>query len=743
MMRKYGIVCVLLAAFGLSLTAQVRYGGKPLPPVLTRSFQNRPFEEMPAFDLEAELRDDALNRSDLRGGYRFAYKFMTHFNRANSGDSFTLADGTRVWLLGIRSRGAVSINVLFTEYELPEGAQVFLYNASRTQVLGAFDHRNNSELGLLPVSPVQGDELIIEYHEPARAAFPGRLTVGEVNHGYRNLEGYEPGGDRSDYACMASPPCFGEGEYATISRSTVLLTIDGVTACTGVMVNNTQNDGKPYLLTASHCLNKDFSVKNPDYEAVAGRIICFFNYTSPTCDTLRRGTEEMSVASALYRAVNEKSDMALLELLQAPPPYYQPFYAGWTLEENGGTPPFAGIHHPRASMKRINIFRENLSLKTFNIGEVMEFYKDAHWNVGRWNEGSTDAGSSGSPLFDSAYRLTGYLSGGRSTCASPVDDYYAAVFKAWSPSDNVQEQLKAWLDPNESGLTILDGLDPYADNPSYRLSNIGEMKRQDSITVTKLPPPAGGNLFGVNSLGTTEYAEEYQVPENAQIDGVYFVTPAVADTERLDVEVTVYTGDEKPQTLLHTEVFLPTYLEQSVLDSSFIETEKWLNRAQESFIRFSQPLVVSGTFYIGYKIKAPENSSFTVYNLPPGQTTRNTAWINKQGEWVKASSHPQLPFNSSLFIDPVIHYTKDSSNDTLDRESGVKVWVDASRDRVHILFPQADSGTCRLYATGGQLLQEYLFGGSEAVVPVPGLHPGIYIIQVRGNKFSHTQKIFL
>jgi hypothetical protein len=697
---------------------------------------------MPPFDLEDELRREASTAGDLRSGYRFAYKFMTNLGRHNSGSSFLLPDGVQVWMLGIRSKGALSINVLFSEYELPEGAQVFLYNSSRTHVLGAFNHLNNSQLGILPVAPVHGDELIIEYHEPARAAFPGRLTVGEVNHGYRSLQGYEPSGDRDEYACMASPLCLdGDRDYAGLSRSVVLLAIDGVTACTGVMLNNTLNDGTPYLLTASHCLNKDFSVENPDYEAVAGRIICFFNYASPTCDPLMRGTEEMSVASAIYRAVNENVDMALVELAEAPPPYYQPYYAGWNLDANGGRPPYAGIHHPRASVKRISFAEGSLAAKTFDIPQT-SFYRDAHWNVAAWDAGSTDAGSSGSPLFDSTLCVVGFLSGGRSTCNDPVDDYYASFTKAWDASDAPHEQLKSWLDPSGSAPQSLGGLDPYAANPCYRLSNVASLR--DSISVTELPSPASGNLFGVNSLQTLEYAEEYRLTGDAQLEGIYCVTPAIADLPgSLEVEITVYQGAQSPQTLLHTEPFRPAYLEMSLIDSAVMATEKRLNREQESFVRFAQPVGVSGVFYVGYRIQAPSNSTFAVYNLSQGMTTRNTAWINNKGQWIKASSHPQTPFHTSLFIDPVVSYRSDSSSEQIAGDPSVRIWVDPARERIHVLLPQDDSGVCTLYSTGGQRLQENVFDGSETFVPASGLHPGIYILQVRGHKFRHTQKLFL
>jgi hypothetical protein len=741
-MEKLTAILLFVTLFINTAPAQVGHGGKPLPFAATKSYQDGMFEEMPSFDVEKERRADASNENNLRGGYRFAYKFMTHFNRSNSGASFVLPDGTKVWMLGIRSRGALSLNLLFSEYELPEGAQVFLYNSSRTQVVGAFNHLNNSEQGLLPVSPLQGDELVVEYQEPARASFPGRLTVGEVNHGYRSLKGYEPGDDRKEYDCMPSPPCFGEnGAYALVSRSVVLLTIDGVTACTGVMVNNALNDGKPYLLTASHCLNKDFTVKNPDYEAVAGRIVCFFNYTSPTCDALMRGTEEMSVASALCRAVNEKNDLALLELLESPPAYYQPYYAGWTIDEHGGTPPYAGIHHPRASVKRINLSAGNLTLRNL---DIQPFSKNVHWNVARWDTGSTDRGSSGSPLFDSAYRVVGYLSGGYSTCNAPVDDYYAALFKAWSPSADDTGSLKRWLDPSGSNPLSVDGLDPYAEAPCYRLSNIGGMKWQDSISIAELPSPADGNMFGINSLQTTEYAEEYQIAENAQIDGVYLVTPALADpVGSLEVEIAVYRGSDQPQSLLHSEKFYPAYQELSSADSTFTQTAKRLNRAQESFVRFSKPVDVSGAFYVGYKIKAPANSSFAVYNLPEGLSARNTAWVNNKGRWIKASAHPLKPFNASLFIDPVIHYVNDTSRKNPEA-SQARVWVDASRSRIHILLPPGgETVACRLYSTTGQLIQENLVDGSGATIPASGFHPGIYVIQLRGNKVFHTQKIIL
>ena len=136
----YIVFLLTMLSFQGNLKAQVSHGGRPLPLSLMRSTNGQMFKEMPPFDVQEELRIDSLNESDLRSGFRFAYKFITDYNRYNSGVTFTGPDGTRVWRLGIYSPGALSINVLFTEYELPEGAQLFLYNEDQTQILLSLIH---------------------------------------------------------------------------------------------------------------------------------------------------------------------------------------------------------------------------------------------------------------------------------------------------------------------------------------------------------------------------------------------------------------------------------------------------------------------------------------------------------------------------------------------------------------------------------------------------------------------------
>lgn len=460
-MAKHFIIYFGLCLFlSVSVKAQISHGGQPLPLTATKSQTEDLFITMPPFDLAEQLRLDSLEATDLLSGFRFAYKFMTDYTPENSGVRFILPDGTKVWRLGIRSEGALSLNIMFSKYHLPEGARVFLYNSNQSEVLGSFNHLNNSERAILPVAPIGGDELIVEYQEPAGVAFPGKLAIGEVNHGYRNFRVSEPQPDFTAFECMPVIACYQDSttRYDTIERSVVLMIINGTTGCTGTLVNNTANDGKPYLLTASHCLNNQFQIKNPDYEEVAGNIVCYFNYNSPQCSPVEPGRTDQTVASAHFRAVNELTDMALLELQDTPPADYRVYYAGWNAQDVG-TAPYTCIHHPGGSLKRLNLAEGDVELTSYKI-QVADFNENSHWKVARWATGCTAGGSSGSPLFDGDNRVIGGLTGGASSCLNPAEDFFFSIQKSWSEPADSSKQLKCWLDPVGVAAPVCAGMDP-------------------------------------------------------------------------------------------------------------------------------------------------------------------------------------------------------------------------------------------------------------------------------------------
>lgn len=741
------LFCILLL-MAVSSNAQISYGGKPLP-FSERTLKSAPlnlYMEMPAFDIEAELRVDSLTQTDFRSGFRFAYKFMTDFTRANSGTSFMLEDGTKVWRLGIKSANAYSINVLFTEYELPEGARVFLYSPDQTQVLGSFTHLNNSELELLPVAPVDGDELIIEYQEPAGAAFPGRLKVGEVNHAYRDFRGGEPGNNLSRFYCMPSPVCYSDTTeaYNEVVRSVVLLIIDGVTQCSGVLVNNSANDGKPYLLTASHCMNGQFTVVNPDYAAIAGTVVSFFNFESPFCKNVIRGNQEQSMASAHFRAVNEKTDMLLLELMEKPPVYYHPYYAGWNVAQNPA-PPFTNVHHPGGSVKRIGLSTKPVRLISYNekLSSSFAFNPNSFWAVDEWSTGSTAGGSSGSPLFDSNYRTIGVLTGGKSTCSQPKDDVFYALYKSWDSGGENNANLKPWLSPGGNASLQCDGFDPYKDYGLAELSNVPANGSRESAEVAYLPASKAGQQFGVNALGINEYAESFESGENMLLCGIYLVTPALQNVSGLKVDVNVYdrSDDGAPAEVLASTAFSPTYTNTKVL-GGFQETAKNLSRPQTSFVKFDAPVSVSSRFFVGYKITALQGDSFTVYSLPRHVLSKNTVWLRYKNAWVENASHPSNPYNAALFVSPVLHKTNNDVSTINIPVERLEIVADKETGRVTVKRP-GNGGKMRyeVFSIDGKLMRNgHIMRDLDWFIMQ---EKGFFIIRIFSEQDSYIAKFVL
>ena len=726
--------------FSLSCTyGQITHGGQPLPFSLTRSTSVDFFEEMPAFDVAEQLRLDSLEYGSLRASNRFAYKFMTDLTPANSGLNYTLADGTKVWRVGIYSPGARSLNLLFTEYELPEGASLFLYDAQQHQVRGAFNNQNNSERGILPVSPIAGERIIVEYQEPSHATFHARLRIGEVNHAYRDLLRLAEPASEPYYSvsCIPSLACsVAEGDpYAEIGKSVVELIIDGMYYCTGSLVNNTSQDGTPYLLTASHCLNRNFSLQNPDYEEIAGRIVAFFNYESPTCSSTMRGTEEMSLASAYCRAVYERTDLALLEFQDMPPVYYRPFYAGWNATKTH-TAPYVCIQHPQGTTKRFSL-TNSIERRDVQIAE-QTFDENSFWYVTDWETGCTAGGSSGSPLFDAEQRIVGVLTGGNSSCTSPSDDFYYALVAAWEPSQESNEQLKYWLTTEDKQATMCNGLNPYGQSAAIRLSNILDNGWQENIEATR--DANNDPLFGLNETGTTEYAEQYMLPTPAILYGCYLVTPAISSRTYPEVEICVYSGNEQPETLLASQRFSPQI--QYIDNEEITWGEKPLTRSQEHFVAFDEPIPLSENLFVSYRINN-ENTSFCVYNIPQGETTANTAWLRVDDTWTPATQHPAGGFATSLFIDPILVYSDGrlTANELLP-VSNEFLFSEPHTHTLHIyLTDEIHTAEFTLYSMRGEQLDRQIISNGQATFSYPQLSTGIYIVNLQINGERKSKKV--
>jgi hypothetical protein len=417
-----------------------------------------PIHTMPGFDLAAIQAEDEINDATKAAPWRFGFKHNTAIT-LDQGTWIDLPGGNKLWQTEIKSPGAMTINLLLEDVSLPEGAHLYLYDKEKTNRVGGYTSRNNREDGLLGTELVHGDHIVVEYFEPAQAAGQGQFTISSVIHGYRSLDrvqndllkGLNDSGD-----CNIDVECpLGTGWENEI-RSVAMIVVNGNGICTGALINNTCEDGRPLFLTANHCLGGS-----------TGSWAFRFNWKSPagteSCATTANSTNpgppyDETANGATVLVSGGQADHALLEIdnmTVQDAETWELFYAGWNHDDTESASNISnamGIHHPRGDLMKI--CREGDAPYHDNTGGA------AVWWIDEWEEGVTEPGSSGSPLFDQNHRIVGQLYGGAAACAGTSNnndyDYYGRLGVSWDLG------ISDHLAPASCGTAplVLDGWDP-------------------------------------------------------------------------------------------------------------------------------------------------------------------------------------------------------------------------------------------------------------------------------------------
>lgn len=368
--------------------------------------------------------------------------------------------GLARWRLRVASSGAHSLSFGFDALSLPANAELYLYTNDGADVQGPYTARRNGRF----VSPlVRGEEAVIEARMPVDEKSQFSLKLTRAFHAFRDLSGKSFSNTTGDSgACEIDIACPVGDNYSQQARSTVLLTIVNGLAeylCSGSLVNNTAEDGSPYVLTANHCGVDD---RNVDQTTV------YFNVQRSDCGGGTAGTVTQNItgAAVLAGTTGKKvTDYTLFELASTPPGSFNAYYAGWDIS---GSAPASGavIHHPAGDDKKISTYTHaangasNVCIGT-GLGCLGGFRIEA-WEV-YWATGTTEEGSSGSGLLNQNKRIVGTLSGGNGGCSGASNnggaDYFARLDQAWTASSVTGATLKSVLDPSGSGKTALDGKD--------------------------------------------------------------------------------------------------------------------------------------------------------------------------------------------------------------------------------------------------------------------------------------------
>jgi hypothetical protein len=376
----------------------------------------------------------------------------------------TTADGRRVWRVRLRSAGAAGMRLRFSNFDVGAG-QVWLHDGS--DVAGPYTGRGIFGDGEFWSATLASEVVTLEY-EPAPEGAAGPtlpFVVRAISHqaaaAERPLDLVAPVPDSSqagtaDY-CQLDPNCYPEWRDTMRSVAQIAYEENGNRyLCSGALVATRDNSRRPYLLTAGHCIHD---------EAAARSLEVYWSYQTAACHADPPGKRESGPsslgASYIASATLDQGDYSLVLLRDTPA---SALFATWDMSDPPQGTSLVGIHHPAGSYKRISFGVRSPDTASSVAGQSAPASRFLQVT---WQNGRTEPGSSGSPLFSAPGVIVGMLSYGPasahlSACQiSPSVDGYGRF-------SNAYQQLRDWFEnlpaaavvpsAGEAAFTLRDGV---------------------------------------------------------------------------------------------------------------------------------------------------------------------------------------------------------------------------------------------------------------------------------------------
>jgi len=726
-MRRIFIITTIIFIWNTLLIAQVGFGGQPLMKVADNGLESSLSQQsIPSkkslINLEPpseEYINSEISSNQKGRPLRFGYPNFVELTPNNSGVLTVLDDGRLYWKLKIRSVGAYSLNVIFDRFHLQQGDSLFIYDASGSYVIGALTSQNNKGWGGLATAPIPGDELVVEWIGQTLGEGATQIKIGAVNHDFLNIfsvleskvgEFGDSGSCHTDFSCIE------DDTWMLNGRSVCQIIVDGTEYCSGTLLNNTNNDGMPYVLTAGHCLGTNLSPSS---------VVFIFNYEVPQCQNFVDGSKIQSISGAELRAFADQMDFALLEMSVVPPDYFRAYYSGWSLTSAPSSIVHT-IHHPYGDVKKVAVSSEEPVEDTFSatsrFGNV--FLDDSHWKVSKWAEGTTEPGSSGAGLFTDDGSFIGLLSGGSATCSNPVNDYFIRLNKIWDylPEDSARVDL--WLNPTGEAVISLPGYDPTA-GKLLRVSHFPDNGIPQLIEVDE------GFWTGLNDLMITDVAERFNEFASGKIYGIFLIPGKIEADGDGEVDIKIWSGSDKPQSLLLSQTL----------------TIKARTGDKEILVLFDEPVSFSGTFFAGYShsYDVPADT-FAVYQISADSDSENSLFLNSDnGGWQSYTSISGK--NSSVaWIDALVGevvYT-----DSIDVETFDTFYIAPNPASSYTILHTSENGNgeISIYDLNGRLvfITDIDFNENRAELRFNDQLPtGVYLLQLKINGKMMVSKLVI
>jgi hypothetical protein len=484
-------------------------------------------QKLPVFNIEKLLEEDKMME-----GKDIPFRFGKGFdvNISLSDGSWTEVEDGRLWSIEFESKGAFSINFVFNDFYLPEGANLYIGNTEGTMLYGPVTSKENSKDGYFLTDIIAGDKVTIYLFEPKDVLNLSKLTIKKAVHGYKNLFYSETYGNfGGSWLCHNDVVCFPEWSIESDAIALILLS-NGEELCSGSLLMSADYSFRPYFLTAFHCIDTFENEVLSDAEVSdAQRWLFKFQYKKSSCSS-NSPTTGITYNSGTLRAAWNSTDFALMEMNTSLIGDSRFTWLGWDRSGNNPTSG-TGIHHPMGDVMKISFDNHTITPN----GQIINWPNNiispinSHWTVG-YDDGTTQAGSSGSPLFNENKRVVGQLHGGNPGCA-PITKFYGRFNVSWTGGGTNTTRLSNWLDLANTGVISMNSSRcPTISGPSYVCPG-------STATFTVNNPPA--NYTWENSPNLTPVSGSPGTFTTSFIGGIATVKIIVNGTEIAKKDFTI------------------------------------------------------------------------------------------------------------------------------------------------------------------------------------------------------------
>ena len=195
----------------------------------------------------------------------------------------TLTPDLQQWRATIDAPNALSLNLAFTNFWLPNGAELSVYDSKGRRALGPYTDASIKSHGELWTPLVNDDAIEITITAPVAQVPFVSVSLASVQRGF--LDPFDRVSSAKSGSCNVDVACPAGDAWGDQSRGVSRVILGGGFACTGTLINNiAAGDGirRNYYLTADHCFRDDSDVFQTSRATSA---VFYWRFESETCRT--------------------------------------------------------------------------------------------------------------------------------------------------------------------------------------------------------------------------------------------------------------------------------------------------------------------------------------------------------------------------------------------------------------------------------------------------------------------------